>query len=49
MKKVVLQIDSAGEHHDVTLKDEISIGRTDLANIVLPDSGLSRVNTTFFL
>lgn len=48
MKKVVLQIDSAGEHYEITLKDEISIGRTDLANIVLPDSGLSRINTTFF-
>jgi pSer/pThr/pTyr-binding forkhead associated (FHA) protein len=48
MKKVVLQIDSAGERREVTLKDEISIGRTDSADIVLPDSGLSRVNTTFF-
>jgi pSer/pThr/pTyr-binding forkhead associated (FHA) protein len=48
MKKVVLHIDSAGEHREVTLKDEISIGRTDSAKIVLPDSGLSRVNTTFF-
>lgn len=48
MKKVVLHIDSAGEHREVTLKDEISLGRTDSAKIVLPDSGLSRVNTTFF-
>lgn len=48
MKKVVLHIDSEGEHREVTLKDEISIGRTDSAQIVLPDSGLSRVNTTIF-
>ncbi|MEK7725382.1 MAG: DUF5715 family protein [Acidobacteriota bacterium] len=48
MKKVILHIDSAGEHQEVTLKDEISLGRTDSARIVLSDSGLSRVNTTFF-
>lgn len=48
MKKVVLHIDSAGEHREVTLEDELSIGRTDSAQVVLPDSGLSRVNTSFF-
>ena len=48
MKKVVLHIDSAGEHREVPLDDELSIGRTDSAQLVLPDSGLSRVNTTIF-
>lgn len=48
MKKVVLHIDSEGERREVTLENELSIGRTSQAQIVLPDSGLSRVNTTIF-
>ncbi len=48
MKKVVIHIDSENEHREVLLEDELSIGRTDLAQLVLPDSGLSRLNTTFF-
>lgn len=48
MKKVTLKIESGYESEVVNLKDEISIGRTPLASIVLEDSGLSRVNTTFF-
>ena len=48
MKKIVLHIDSEYEHHEITLKDEITFGRTDLAELVLPDSGLSRLNTTIF-
>lgn len=33
----------------VPVEDELSIGRTELANLVLDDPGLSRVNTTFFI
>ncbi len=48
MKKFTLKINSEGENRKVNLDDELSIGRTDSANIALPDNGLSRVNTTFF-
>ena len=48
MKKVYLNIKSADETREVTLDDELSIGRTPQAKLVLPDSGLSRVNTTIF-
>lgn len=33
----------------VTVDTELTLGRTDLANVVLDDSGLSRINTTFFV
>ena len=33
----------------VTVKTEITIGRTELATVALDDSGLSRINTTFFV
>ena len=33
----------------VTVENELSIGRTELASVVLDDAGLSRVNTTFFV
>ncbi len=48
MKKITLEIESAYESQTVSLDDEVSIGRTDLANIVLADPGLSRINTTIF-
>ncbi|MEJ7698397.1 MAG: FHA domain-containing protein [Pyrinomonadaceae bacterium] len=32
----------------VSLAEEISVGRTNLAQVVLPDTGLSRLNTIFF-
>lgn len=48
MKKVKLYIETYGETKTVTLEDEISIGRTDAADIALGDAGLSRKNTTFF-
>jgi pSer/pThr/pTyr-binding forkhead associated (FHA) protein len=48
MKTVIFHIDSDGEHLEVSLDDEISFGRTGLAQVVLPDSGLSRLNTTIF-
>ena len=47
---VTLHIESSGEKKSVQLAEgELSIGRTDLAKLVLDDSGLSRVNTTFFI
>ena len=48
MQKVTLQIETSYESETVTVKDEVSIGRTSLADIELDDPGLSRVNTTFF-
>lgn len=44
-----LQIKSNYDSRTVDVRDEISIGRADAADIVLDDSGLSRVNTTFFI
>lgn len=46
---VTLHIDGPFGSKTVTLADELSIGRTELAQLVLDDSGLSRVNTTFFV
>ena len=46
---VNLQIESGYEKSDVSVDGEISIGRTNAANIVLSDSGLSRKNTSFFI
>jgi pSer/pThr/pTyr-binding forkhead associated (FHA) protein len=48
MEKVTLYIETYDGAKTVTLDEELSIGRTDAANIVLGDAGLSRVNTTFF-
>lgn len=48
MKKVTLKIKSLYDSETVELEDEISIGRTELADIVLEDAGLSSVNTTIF-
>lgn len=47
-KKVTLKIESNYDSETVTLKDEISIGRTPLADVVLKDEGLSHINTTIF-
>lgn len=33
----------------VTVETELTIGRTEQANVALDDSGLSRINTTFFV
>lgn len=33
----------------VSVDSELSVGRTELATLVLDDSGLSRLNTTFFI
>jgi pSer/pThr/pTyr-binding forkhead associated (FHA) protein len=48
MKTVTLYIESYDSTKTVALNEEISIGRTDAAQIVLGDGGLSRLNTTFF-
>ena len=48
MKKITLYIETANEAKTVEIEDEISIGRTNAAEIVLDDIGLSRLNTTFF-
>jgi hypothetical protein len=49
MQKVVLQIRNPNGNHEITLEKELSIGRTNLARLVLDDVGLSRVNSTFEL
>lgn len=48
MKKVILHIDSPDGTRSESLGDELTIGRTELSDISLNDSGLSRKNTTFF-
>ena len=48
MKKVSLHIENYDGRRTVTLDDETSFGRTDAARITLGDSGLSRLNTSFF-
>lgn len=48
MKEVILHIETRDGVQQVQLEDEISIGRTELADVILDDVGLSRVNTTFF-
>ncbi len=48
MEKVTLKIKSLYDRESVELEDEVSIGRTGRADIVLEDSGLSSLNTTFF-
>ena len=48
MKNVTLYIENYDGASTVALEDETSFGRTDAARIVLGDSGLSRLNTTFF-
>jgi pSer/pThr/pTyr-binding forkhead associated (FHA) protein len=48
MQKVNLKIETPFNSQTVTLEDELSIGRTNQANVAVDDVGLSRVNTTFF-
>ena len=43
-----LHIRTLYDEQTVELGDELSIGRTDAARLVLDDPGLSRLNTTFF-
>lgn len=44
-----IEITGPYESKTVVVNGELSIGRTDQANIALDDTGLSRVNTTFFI
>jgi hypothetical protein len=46
---VTLFIQNANESRTVELGEELTIGRTPAAQLVLDDSGLSRLNTTFFI
>lgn len=48
MQKVTLTIENSYDSQVVRLEDELSIGRTNQADVVLSDGGLSRKNTTFF-
>ena len=47
--KVTLHIEGPYESREVPLEGELTVGRTELAKLVLDDAGLSRVNTTFFI
>ena len=47
--RFTLHITGPYESKSVTVENELSIGRTDLASVKLEDTGLSRVNTTFFV
>jgi hypothetical protein len=47
--KVSLQIESGYDKRDIAVDNEISLGRSDAADIVLGDQGLSRKNTSFFI
>lgn len=49
MQKVILQIQSPDGNQEILLEKELSIGRTNLARVVLQDSGLSRVHAVFEL
>lgn len=48
MKAVTLHIDAPDGVREITLEDELSIGRTDESAVIVADSGLSRRNTTIF-
>lgn len=48
MQKVTLKIKSLYDKETISLKDELSIGRTTRADLVLDDVGLSSINTTIF-
>ncbi len=48
MQKITLKIENPREHKTVSLEDELSVGRTEQADVAVDDIGLSRVNTTFF-
>lgn len=47
--KFALHITGPYSSRDVQVEDEVSVGRTDQASVILDDTGLSRVNTTFFI
>lgn len=47
--KVTLYIENQRQSEVVEVDNELTIGRTPAAQLVLDDEGLSRVNTTFFI
>ncbi len=47
--KILLHIEGPYDSRTETVTNELSIGRTELADVVIDDAGLSRVNTTFFV
>ncbi|HSI88509.1 MAG TPA: FHA domain-containing protein, partial [Pyrinomonadaceae bacterium] len=47
--RVTLQIRTPYESRSAEVNGELTLGRTDAADVVLEDAGLSRVNTTFFI
>jgi len=47
--KATLYIENQNESRTAIVDDELSIGRTPAAQLMLADDGLSRVNTTFFI
>jgi pSer/pThr/pTyr-binding forkhead associated (FHA) protein len=49
VQKVTLQIQNSEGNREILLENELSIGRTDMARLVLDDAGLSRINSTFEL
>ena len=49
MQQFKLHITGPYGSKTVAVEDELSIGRTSLASVVVDDAGLSRVNTTFFV
>jgi pSer/pThr/pTyr-binding forkhead associated (FHA) protein len=48
MSEVTLHIENSYDRQEHRLEQEVTIGRTDAASLVLADQGLSRRNTTFF-
>nr|HMT09983.1 FHA domain-containing protein [Pyrinomonadaceae bacterium] len=48
MAQVTLHIDSPDGERDVSLDDELTIGRTEPSSLIISDTGLSRRNTTVF-
>jgi len=46
---VTLHIAAPYESRSIAVENEVSIGRTELADVVIDDSGLSKKNTTFFV
>lgn len=48
MKRVTLHIENPYEKREFVLEDEVTIGRTEVSQLVIADTGLSRKNTTIF-
>lgn len=48
MKQITLRIENLYDTKTVSLNGVLSVGRTNAAELVLDDTGLSRINTTIF-